>query len=199
MFANNDSVSLGNRIWPSLAVVAILLATAFQLHHQGRLWLCTCGARFWSGNICSSENSQQFLDPYSFTHVLHGLVYFILLRLLLPRVRPLWRLCLAITFAALWELFENTNLIIARYRAATAALGYTGDTVVNSLGDILCCALGFMIAEDALDRYLITRIESWTRNRVIRAGARIALNPSRTLSNAAQGRTPWSRAVRPLR
>jgi len=69
-----------------------------------------------------------------------------LLKLLLPRVRSLWRLCLAIAFAALWELFENTNLIIARYRAATAALGYTGDTVVNSLGDILCCALGFMIA-----------------------------------------------------
>jgi predicted MFS family arabinose efflux permease len=78
--------------------------------------------------------------------VLHGLVYFILLKLLLPRVRPLWRLSLAIAFAALWELLENTNLVIERYRAATAALGYTGDTVVNSLGDILCCALGFMIA-----------------------------------------------------
>ena len=60
-------------------------------------------------------------------------------------------------------------------------------------------ALGFMVAEDAVDRYLITRIESWTRNRVVRAASRIALNPSRALSNAAQGRTPWSRAVRPLR
>jgi hypothetical protein len=146
MVPNTDSARLGKKTWPSLAIVAILLATAFQLHHQGRLWLCTCGPRFWSGNICSSENSQQFLDPYSFTHVLHGLVYFILLKLLLPRVRPLWRLCLAIAFAALWELLENTNLVIERYRAATAALGYTGDTVVNSLGDILCCALGFMIA-----------------------------------------------------
>lgn len=143
---SKDSLPLGNKTWPLLAVVAILSATAFQLHHQGRLWICACGPRFWSGNTCSSENSQQFLDPYSFTHVLHGMVYFIVLKLLLPRVRPLWRLCLAIAFAAGWEVLENTNFIINRYREATAALGYTGDTVVNSLGDILCGALGFMIA-----------------------------------------------------
>ncbi|HVS81246.1 MAG TPA: DUF2585 family protein [Pyrinomonadaceae bacterium] len=143
---SNASASLRNNAWPWLAIIAILLAATFQLHHQGRLWLCTCGTRFWSGNICSSENSQQFLDPYSFTHVLHGMVFFILLKLLLPRVRPMGRLCLAIAIEAGWEVFENTNLVIERYRAATAALGYTGDTVVNSLGDILSCALGFMIA-----------------------------------------------------
>jgi Protein of unknown function (DUF2585) len=143
---SNDSVARHSRAWPLLAIAGVLTATAFQLRHQGRLWLCTCGPRFWSGNICSSENSQQFLDPYSFTHVLHGLVYFILLKLLLPRVRPLWRLCLAIALAAGWELLENTNFIINRYREATAALGYSGDTVVNSLGDISCCALGFVIA-----------------------------------------------------
>ena len=68
------------------------------------------------------------------------------------------------------------------------------DHVVTPVG-----ALGFMVAEDALDRYLITRIESWTGNRVLRAIARVALNPSRTMSNAAQGRTPWYRAIRPLR
>ena len=59
-------------------------------------------------------------------------------------------------------------------------------------------ALGFMIAEDALDRHLITRIESWTGNRLLRALSRMALNPSRTMSNAAQGRAPWYRPVRPL-
>jgi hypothetical protein len=68
------------------------------------------------------------------------------------------------------------------------------DHVVTPAG-----ALGFMVAEDAVDRYLITRIESWTGNRVVRAAARIGLNPSRALSNAAQGRAPWFRAVRPLR
>jgi hypothetical protein len=143
---SKDSLPLGNKTWPLLAIGTILSAAALQLHHQGRLWICTCGPKIWSGNICSAENSQQFLDPYSFTHVLHGMVYFILLKLLLPRVRPLWRLCLAVAFAAGWEILENTNFIINRYREATAALGYTGDTVVNSLGDIFCCALGFMIA-----------------------------------------------------
>ena len=146
LMPSNDSVPLGNKTWPSLAIITVLTATAFQLHHQGRLWICACGPRFWSANVCSSENSQQFLDPYSFTHVLHGVVFFILLKLLLPRVRPMWRLCLAIAIEAGWEVLENTNLVIERYRAATAALGYQGDTVVNSLGDILCCALGFMIA-----------------------------------------------------
>jgi hypothetical protein len=68
------------------------------------------------------------------------------------------------------------------------------DHVVTPVG-----ALGFMVAEDALDRYLITRIESWTENRVVRAVSRVALNPSRAMSNAAQGRAPWLRSVRPLR
>jgi hypothetical protein len=68
------------------------------------------------------------------------------------------------------------------------------DHVVTPVG-----ALGFMVAEDAVDRYLITRIESWTGNRVLRAIARVALNPSRTMSNAAQGQTLWYRAVRPFR
>src|SRR5258708_34731946 len=113
---SNESARLGNKTWPSLAIVTILSATAFQLHHQGRLWVCTCGLRFWSGNICSSENSQQFLDPYSFTHVLHGLVYFILLKLLLPRVRRLDPLCLTIASAALSELLQTTNLVVDRLR-----------------------------------------------------------------------------------
>ena len=68
------------------------------------------------------------------------------------------------------------------------------DHVVTPAG-----ALGFMVAEDALDRHLITKIETWTKNPVVRVLARMSLNPSRTLSNAAQGRAPWFRAVRPLR
>jgi len=143
---SNQSVSLRSASWPSLAIAATLTAAAFQLHHQGRLWVCACEFKVWSGRVCSAENSQQFLDPYSFTHLLHGIAFFILLKLILPRVPPMWRLFLTVAIEAGWELLENTNLVIDRYRAATAALGYTGDTVVNSLGDILCCALGFVIA-----------------------------------------------------
>ena len=110
----------------------------------------------WVGEVCSSNNSQHFLDPYSFTHVLHGFLFFWLIAWLLPRLKPSWQLTLAIAVEASWEVFENTNFIIERYRTTTAALGYQGDTVVNSIGDIICCLLGFMIARQlGLRRSLI--------------------------------------------
>ena len=138
-------------LWPWIAIAIVLAATALLLRAEGRLLICSCGTlHLWAGDICSSNNSQQFLDPYSFTHVLHGVVYFwliaLLVKLFLPRLRSAWQLWLAVTAASLWELFENSTVIIQRYREATAALGYQGDTVVNSMGDILCCVAGFMIA-----------------------------------------------------
>lgn len=135
------------RLWPALAIVAAFVTTALLLRIEGRLWICACGrVLMWSGNICSSDNSQHFLDPYSFTHILHGFAFFWLIKGLASRLRPAWQLALAIALEAAWEAFENTNFIIDRYRTATAALGYTGDTVVNSLGDIICCLIGFIIA-----------------------------------------------------
>ena len=137
----------GKKLWPALAIVASFIATAILLRLEGRLWICACGQlRVWSGQICSSDNSQHFLDPYSFTHVLHGFLFFWLIALLLRRLGPGWQVALAVAVEAAWEVFENTNFIIDRYRSTTAALGYTGDTVVNSFGDILCCLIGFMIA-----------------------------------------------------
>jgi hypothetical protein len=130
-----------------LAIVSAFVATAFLLRLEGRLWICACGKfLIWAGKVCSAENSQQLFDPYSFTHVLHGFMFFWLIAWLAPRLRPAWQLSLAIAVEALWEAFENTNFIIERYRSETAALGYNGDTVVNSFGDILCCLVGFMIA-----------------------------------------------------
>lgn len=127
---------------------AVLVATAILLHLEGRLWICSCRRlQVWAGKICSSDNSQHFLDPYSFTHILHGFLFFWLIAWLAPRLTSYWKLTLAIGVEALWEVFENTNFIIDRYRSATAALGYNGDTVVNSLGDILCCVIGFIIAQ----------------------------------------------------
>jgi hypothetical protein len=134
-------------LWPLLALVAVLGGTAIQLHRQGRLWISASGRiTLWVGNAWSSETSQQLLDPYTFTHVLHGFAFCALVYLILPKLSTAWRLWVAVTLEALWELFENTNFIINRYRDATAALGYTGDTVVNSLGDIVACAAGFLLA-----------------------------------------------------
>ena len=118
-----------------------------MLRLEGRLWFCACGSiQLWSGKICSANNSQHFLDPYSFTHVLHGFLFFWVIAWLLSRLSANWQLALAVAVEAGWEVFENTNFIIDRYRSETAALGYTGDTVVNSFGDILCCLLGFIVA-----------------------------------------------------
>ena len=136
------------RLWPTVAAVAVILvATALVLHGEGRLWICACGRiLLWAGNVCSPDNSQHLLDPYSFTHILHGFAFCGLLALLAPRVPVHWRLCLAILLEALWEVLENSEYVIQRFREATAALGYQGDTVVNSVGDIAACATGFMLA-----------------------------------------------------
>ena len=128
-------------------MVLLFIVTAGMLRLEGRFWICSCGQVFiWVGQACSSNTSQHFLDPYSFTHLLHGFLFFWLIAWLFPRLTSNWQLTLAIAIEAAWEVLENTNFIIERYRTATAAVGYTGDTVVNSLGDIICCTVGFMIA-----------------------------------------------------
>ena len=138
---------LKKRLWPWLATAAVLALAAFELRWQGRLWLCECGRfRLWFGDAWGAETSQQLFDPYSFTHVLHGFALCGLLALWLPRAGWRWRLALAVAAEALWEVVENSAFVIDRYREATAALGYNGDTVVNSLGDVVACAAGFLLA-----------------------------------------------------
>ncbi|HUS12811.1 MAG TPA: DUF2585 family protein [Pyrinomonadaceae bacterium] len=136
------------KYWTVLAIVASVVAAAILLRAEGRSWICACGSvQFWSGQICSANNSQHFLDPYSFTHVQHGFLFLWLIAWLLGRrLNGSWQLVLAIAVESFWEVFENTNFIIDRYRSQTAALGYNGDTVINSFGDILCCLIGFIIA-----------------------------------------------------
>lgn len=135
------------KYWPTIAIVASFAAAALFLHLEGRLWICACGrVQIWTGQVCSANNSQHFLDPYSFTHVLHGFLFFWLISWLFARLSANWQLALAVAVEAGWELFENTNFVIERYRSQTAALGYNGDTIVNSFGDICCCLVGFVIA-----------------------------------------------------
>jgi Protein of unknown function (DUF2585) len=135
------------RMLPWFAILVVLAGTAYQLHSQGRLWWCSYDyLLLWSGDTWSSNNSQHLLDPYSFTHLLHGFVLCGLLALIVPRLSVVWQLWLAVSIEAVWEVVENSEFVIRRYRQETAALGYHGDTVVNSLGDILLCGLGFVLA-----------------------------------------------------
>ena len=132
---------------PIIAIVAVTLLMALLLWLEGRLLLCACGEfKIWIGDTCSSNNSQQLFDPYSFTHILHGILLFWVVLLLFSRLAPAWQLAIAMALEAAWEVFENTPFVIDRYRAETAALGYTGDTIVNSIGDLACALVGFLIA-----------------------------------------------------
>ena len=146
-----------NRRWlfPVVLIVLLLPLMALALWAEGRLMFCACGTfEFWVGDTCSSRNSQQLFDPYSLTHILHGFLLFWLIALLSKTLSPAtqrsfsnaWQLALAAILEALWEVFENTNFVINHYREETAALGYTGDTVVNSLGDLFCAIAGVLIA-----------------------------------------------------
>jgi hypothetical protein len=144
--------------WPALSVLLVVLAMAVTLRLQGRTWFCACQhLMFWSSDVWSRHNSQHLLDPYSFTHLLHGVVFCGLLKWLAPRWPAEWRFTCAVAIECLWEVLENSQMVIERYRAATAAIGYEGDSIVNSLGDCLVCALGFAVA----------RRLGWTRSIVL--------------------------------
>ncbi|HEX7722572.1 MAG TPA: DUF2585 family protein [Pyrinomonadaceae bacterium] len=144
---SNTAAYVRRRAWPLAVIALILTATAFELHRQGRLWACSsCPNFLWTSDAWSSQTSQLFLDPYSFTHLLHGVMFAGILALLTRNLSASWRLAMAIAIESAWEMIENSNTVIQRYRDATAALGYQGDTVLNSLGDIVCCAIGFSLA-----------------------------------------------------
>ena len=93
------------------------------------------------GRLQSDQNSQQLADPYTLTHVTHGVLLFSLVGLARPRLPVRMRLVVALALECAWEVFENTDAVIQRYRAATVSLGYYGDSVLNSVGDVLAAAL----------------------------------------------------------
>lgn len=138
---------LSRRNWPWLAIFATTVWMIVQLRAQGRVWFCECGEiRLWVSDHNGPHTSQHLADPYTFTHVVHGFIFFWMVTWLFKRWRYQWQLWLALAVEAVWEVIENTTWVIDRYRDATAAIGYTGDSVWNSFGDLLACWLGFEIA-----------------------------------------------------
>jgi hypothetical protein len=132
---------------PWFAVGFIIAAAVVILDLEGRGWWCPAGDLVpWSWQIWSQHNSQHVVDPYSFTHVLHGILEYWLLGLLFPKLKPIWRLVIAVFVEASWEVTENSSYVIDRYRRETISLDYFGDSIVNSVSDIVCCATGFAIA-----------------------------------------------------
>lgn len=130
-----------------LSVVVTVIAALIALNLQGRVWWCQAGDYLpWAWNIWSTHNSQHLIDPYSFTHILHGVLEFWLIGLVFWKVPLAWRFVIAIFIESSWEVLENTNYMINRYREETISLDYFGDSIINSIADIVCCGLGFLLA-----------------------------------------------------
>lgn len=135
------------RVRPLIAAFVLVLLAAAILWLMGRPPICTCGEiDWWVDNAQSSRTSQMLADWYSPSHVIHGILFYAALTLLLRKTPIERRFLYAVAIEAAWEVIENSPVIIDRYREATIALGYTGDSILNSISDIAMMAIGFLAA-----------------------------------------------------
>ena len=132
---------------PYLVSAAILVASALWLLWIGRVPYCDCGyIKLWHGETMSSENSQHISDWYTPSHLLHGILFYGTLWLVAKRISLGWRFAVATLVECAWEIVENSDAIIERYRAVTISLDYFGDSVLNSVSDVLAMWAGFWLA-----------------------------------------------------
>jgi len=146
---NNQSpeFNFAKDLLPLIAILPVIVLTALQLFNQNRIWWCKLGDyALWSSDAWGKHNSQHLFDPYSFTHILHGVLFFWLMSFVFGKMPPAWRFFAVIFIECAWEILENTNAVIEHYRTATLALDYYGDSIVNSMGDVFSCGVGFWLA-----------------------------------------------------
>jgi hypothetical protein len=133
--------------WVLGAITLLLAMHALTLYVMGQPLICTCGyVKLWEGVVLSSGNSQHLFDWYTPSHVVHGIIFYAVLTLIAPRASLATRLLLALGIEIAWELFENTPFVINRYREQALAQGYTGDSVINSVMDVVAMMVGFALA-----------------------------------------------------
>src|SRR3989344_1305095 len=133
--------------WMLITTLVLLAAHAVALYFMGQPWMYEGGyIKFWHGVVISGENSQHLSDWYTFSHIIHGILFYVGLSLVFPRLSVGTRLLLALAIESGWELFENTDMIINRYREQALAQGYFGDSIVNSTGDMIAALVGFVLA-----------------------------------------------------
>ncbi|MEA2648406.1 MAG: hypothetical protein QOG61_841 [Candidatus Binataceae bacterium] len=142
----DDTRSLPRLAYLGAGATILALAGALELAMGRKIWGISGQPGIWSGDINSPHNSQYLTDPYSFSHLTHGILLYGLTWLFAQKVSRAGRALMALALEATWEVFENTNMVIERYRAATISLHYYGDSVMNSMCDILTCMAGFALA-----------------------------------------------------
>jgi hypothetical protein len=139
--------SASSRLTPILITVGIILLTAAYLLWIGREPICKCGyIKLWHGEVVSAENSQHLSDWYTPSHIIHGFLFFGALWLVARRLSLGWRLAIATLVECIWEIIENSDAVIERYRTVTISLDYYGDSVINTVFDVFAMILGFWLA-----------------------------------------------------
>lgn len=125
----------------------LIAVQAIALFLFGQPPLCTCGyIKAWEGVVLSIGNSQHLTDWYTFSHVIHGFLFYLLVWKLFPTMPVVQRFLIALSIEIGWELLENTPLVINHYREQALAQGYTGDSIINSVSDTLAMVFGFILA-----------------------------------------------------
>jgi hypothetical protein len=130
-----------------LLALAIVALQVVLLYAMGRHPICACGyVKLWEGNAFGPGNSQHLADWYTPSHIIHGFLFYFFAWVLFRRASIAWRFAFAVFLEAAWEVLENTPLVIEYYRNNTASLGYVGDSIINSVLDVVWMALGFLVA-----------------------------------------------------